>query len=126
MSSMTAREATRFPRQGRASPSPSEVEAMLHAVNVKTIQHDLAPEPVVSPEVGWTIASVVMAAIVGGFGAGLLIGGWLSALAGCILGAAVGGVFAIVLWRASDGGDAICRTPVLAASSLDDDLLSGW
>lgn len=126
MSSTTTREAMRFPRQAPALPTAAEVEAMLQAVNVQSIQHNLAPEPAISPEAGWTVASVVVGAIVGCLGAILLIGGWLSALAGSILGAAAGGVFAVILWRASDGGGSLSTRPVFASSSMDDDLLSGW
>jgi hypothetical protein len=82
MSTMIIQESTRFARRTSPAPTPAEVEAMLQAVNVQLIQHDLAPEPTLSPEVCWTIAALAVGGAAGCLGAGLLIGGWLSALAG--------------------------------------------
>jgi hypothetical protein len=126
MSTMIIQESTRFARRTSPAPTPAEVEAMLQAVNVQLIQHDLAPEPTLSPEVCWTIAALAVGGAAGCLGAGLLIGGWLSALAGTVMGAAAGGVFAVMLWRASDGGSSIARKPVTACHPAADDLLSGW
>jgi hypothetical protein len=116
-------------RPGRSAmtlPSPAEVDAMLQAVNVRLIQHDLAPEPLISPEAGWTIAAVAAGAVAGSLGLGLLIGGWTAALAGALAGAAAGGVFAVLLWRASDlGGHTAPRNTPLPDPAADD-LLTGW
>jgi hypothetical protein len=126
MSTTTVREPMRFARQTPSLPTPEEVDAMLQAVNVQLIQHEIAPEPAISPEVCWTIAALTVGGATGCLGAGLLIGGWLSALAGTIVGAAAGGVFAVILWRASDGGGSVPATRVPAYDSASDDLLSGW
>jgi hypothetical protein len=126
MSSTIIQEPMRFGRQASPLPTPAEVDAMLQAVNVQLIQHDLSPEPALSPEVWWTIAALAAGGAAGCFGAGLLIGGWLSALAGTIVGAAAGGVFAVILWRASDDGSSGCLKPIPTPRSADDDLLTGW
>ena len=126
MSTSTARESLRPIRSAASLPSPSEVDAMLQAVNVQLIQHEIAPEPALSPEAAWTLAALAAGAAAGTLGGGLLIGGWLAALAGSILGSVLGGVFAIVLWRASDGGATFSPRQTPAYDPATDDLLSGW
>lgn len=107
-------------------PTTSEIDAMLNAVNVQWIQHDLAPETSVSPEAAWTVAAVTAGGAAGCLGAALFIGGWLAAFALGMLGAAAGGVFAVVLWRASDDAPNHSAAAAFGPGSKDDDLLSGW
>lgn len=125
MSTMMIQQSTRFARRTTPPPTPAEVDAMLQAVNIQLIQHDLAPDPALSPEIWWTIAALAAGGASGCLGAVLLIGGWLSALAGTVMGAASGGVFAVMLWRASDEGSSPGK-PAHACRPLADDLLSGW
>jgi len=126
MSATTVREAMRFARPTPSLPTAEEVDAMLQAVNVQLIQHEIAPEAAISPEVCWTIAALTVGGATGCLGAALLIGGWLSALAGTIVGAAAGGVFAVILWRASDDSGTVGTTRFPAYDPASDDLLSGW
>jgi len=126
MTTSTAREPLRAIRSAASLPSPAEVDAMLQAVNVQLIQNETAPEPGLSPEAAWTLASLAAGAGAGCLGGGLIIGGWLAALAGSILGSVLGGVFAVVLWRASDGGAAFSPRKTPAYDPATDDLLSGW
>jgi len=121
----TACDTKRFSRPANAIPTPAEIDAMLRGVNAQLIQSDLAPEPVVTAEAAWTIAAVAAGAAVGCLSAGLLIGGWLASLAGATLGVATGGVFAVSLWRASDGAGP-SATNFGFAEDAEDDLLSGW
>ena len=125
MSPTIVRETLRHVRTA-PPPTTAEVDAMLQAVTVRSIQQELAPEPTLSPEAGWTIAALAVGAAAGCLGAGFLIGGWLAALAGAILGGAAGGVFAVTLWRASDGGVAFASRPMFAGEPAADDLLTGW
>jgi hypothetical protein len=126
MSSTIIHEPMPLARSTSPLPTPEEVDAMLQAVNVQLIQHDLAPEPTPSPEVFWTIAAIAVGGTAGCLGAGMLIGGWLSVLAGTLVGAAAGGVFAVILWRASDEGSFFIQETSPPRRPIDDDLLSGW
>jgi hypothetical protein len=121
----TACDSKRFSRPANAIPSPAEIDAMLRGVNAQLIQSDLAPEPLMTAEAAWTIAAVAAGGAVGCLSAGLLIGGWLASLAGATLGVAAGGVFAVSLWRASDGGS-LAATNLAFTEDAEDDLLSGW
>jgi len=109
-----------------AIPTAAEIDAMLNAVNAQTVQQDLAPEAKVSPELGWTVAALAAGATAGCLGAWLLAGGWLAPLAAGMLGAAAGGMFAVMLWRASDDGGDGSTAATIGPSSFDDDLLFDW
>jgi hypothetical protein len=110
----------------KSPPSTSEIDAMLNEVNVQWIQHDLAPETSLTPEAAWTIAAVTAGGAAGCLGTAILIGSWLASLAAGLLGAAAGGMFAVLLWRASDDAPSQSAAAAFGPGSKDDDLLSGW